>query len=266
MSEAVDYPGLVSDLAAEEAALDGVVAALDGEAWATATAAAGWDVRDTIAHLATAEELAGLALTDPEAFTARLTALLSHLDAAEAAMTARGRERSGPDVLAWWRTERAAVLAALRAHDARDRVPWIAGPMSAASFATARLMETWAHGFDVADALGVVMEPTARLRHVADLGVRTRWFAYAAHGREMPRVDVRVELRAPDGSTWTWGADVGQAVRGDALDFCLVVTQRRHVDDTALTVTGDAAREWMSITQAFAGPPSTVARGRGMGA
>ena len=40
---------------------------------------------------------------------------------------------------------------------------------------------------------------------------------------------------------------------GTALDFCLVVTQRRHVDDTALQVTGGTARGWLTIAQAFAG-------------
>jgi uncharacterized protein (TIGR03084 family) len=62
---------------------------------------------------------------------------------------------------------------------------------------------------------------------------------------------------APSGAdTWTWGdPSAANTVRGPALDFCLVVTQRRHVDDTALDVQGDAAREWISIAQAFAGPP-----------
>ena len=73
---------------------------------------------------------------------------------------------------------------------------------------------------------------------------------------QVPERDVRVELAAPDGSTWTWGPeDAADVVRGDALDFCLVVTQRRHPADTALVVEGPAAEEWMGIAQAFAGPP-----------
>jgi hypothetical protein len=39
------------------------------------------------------------------------------------------------------------------------------------------------------------------------------------------------------------------------VDFCLLVTQRRHLADTAVVVEGDAARQWISIAQAFAGPP-----------
>jgi uncharacterized protein (TIGR03084 family) len=69
-------------------------------------------------------------------------------------------------------------------------------------------------------------------------------------------VPVRVELAGPSGQHWTWGEDgAADAVRGPAFDFALVVTQRRHPDDTALEVTGPVATEWMSIAQAFAGPP-----------
>ena len=127
--------------------------------------------------------------------------------------------------------------------------------MSAASSLTARLMETWAHTQDIADALGVTREPTARLRHVAHIGVGARAFSYAARGRPCPATPVRVELTAPDGAVWTWGpADAADRVTGPALDFCLLVTQRRHRDDLALAVDGPAARQWMAIAQAFAGP------------
>ena len=133
--------------------------------------------------------------------------------------------------------------------------------MALSSFATARLMETWAHGQDVADALGVRREPTSRLRHIAHIGVRTRGFAYALRDKPVPEGDVRVELDAPDGSTWTWGsADAADRVTGPALDFCLVVTQRRHVADTAVKADGPLAEEWLSIAQAFAGSPGAGRR------
>jgi len=249
--------GLLGDLDAEQAALDRAVADLDGSGWDAATPAAGWDVRDTVAHLAVSEELARVALTDEDAFAARLADLVVDFDATEAALTERGRSIPGPEVLAWWRKARAGTLDALRDRDPRDRVPWIAGPMSVLSFATARLMETWAHGEDVRDALGIPSEATARLRHVADLGVRTRPFAYTVRGRTMPDTAMRVELAGPDGAKWTWGDEAtADVVRGSALEFCRVVTQRRHPDDTSLEVRGDAARDWISIAQAFAGPPT----------
>jgi len=121
--------------------------------------------------------------------------------------------------------------------------------------ATARLMETWAHGQDVADALGVTREPAMRLRSVAHIGVRTRNFAYSVRGKTPPAEEFRVELTAPDGSLWTWGpADAAQRVTGPAVDFCLLVTQRRHPDDLAVRAQGQDAAEWLTIAQAFAGP------------
>jgi uncharacterized protein (TIGR03084 family) len=258
---AVDFPALVADLADEEDALDRLVDGLDAAAWATPTAAPGWDVRATVAHLAGAEALAAVALTEPDRFAARVAA--ARADAQSPA--AQSPAAQSPDaVLARWRSERGRVLDALAVAAPRERFPWIAGDMSAVSFATARLMETWAHGVDVAAALGLPYPATARLRHVAELGVRTRAFSLAAHGStaDAPGDDVRVELVGPDGERWVWGASDTQVVRGRALDFCLVVTQRRHVADSGLAVTGDAARAWMAVAQAFAGPPTTAPRGR----
>jgi uncharacterized protein (TIGR03084 family) len=128
--------------------------------------------------------------------------------------------------------------------------------MSALSFLSARLMETWIHGQDVADALGVERVPTARLRHVAHIAVRARAFNHAQHGLPAPSSEVRVELVAPDGAVWSWGPeDAADRVSGDAVDFCLVATQRRHRADTDLRAEGAAAEEWLGIIQAFAGPP-----------
>jgi uncharacterized protein (TIGR03084 family) len=249
-----DYPGLLGDLAAEEASLDRVVADLDAGGWATATPADGWDVRDSVAHLAFTEDLARAALTDEEEFGRRRQALVDAADPDEVLVGA-GRSMTGPAVLGWWRDARAAALRHLGAHEARDRLPWIAGPMSAMSFATARLMETWAHGQDVRDALGLEPDVTARLRHVADLGVRTRPYAYGARGVDVPAADVRVELVGLDGDQWVWGPEgVDDVVRGPGLDFCLVVTQRINPADTALEISGRWASDWLGIAQAFAGP------------
>ena len=122
--------------------------------------------------------------------------------------------------------------------------------------ATARLMETWAHGLDVADTLGITRPATARLRSIAHIGVRTRDFAFALHGLTPPAEPFRVELRAPDGSTWTWGPDdAAQRVTGSAEDFCMLVTQRRPRAALDVQVVGDDAEKWLPIAQAFAGPP-----------
>ena len=122
--------------------------------------------------------------------------------------------------------------------------------------ASARIMETWAHGQDVADALGITREPTQRLRHVAHIAVAARGYAFTMNGRQPPEVPIRVELVAPDGATWTWGpADAPERVSGPALDFCLLATRRRHRDDLSVKAKGANAEAWLDIAQAFAGPP-----------
>jgi uncharacterized protein (TIGR03084 family) len=134
-------------------------------------------------------------------------------------------------------------------------LPWFGPGMSAASMVTARIMETWAHGEDIADALGVVRPPTQRLRHVAHIAVATRGYAFGMNGLTPPDEPIRVELTAPDGSLWAWGPeDAAELVTGPALDFCLLATQRRHRDDLAVRTSGAHADKWLDIAQAFAGP------------
>ncbi|MPY93220.1 MAG: TIGR03084 family protein [Acidimicrobiia bacterium] len=243
---------ICEDLAAEHAALDAVVADLDETGWATPTPAAGWDVKDTILHIHAADGMALLAVKDPAAFEDAKVALLggASLDGwfVDAATT------SGAEVLARWRADREGMLAAFRPLGPKDRVPWFGPSMSALSFATARLMETWAHGHDVATALGRELPVTDRLRHVCHIGVTTRGWSYVNRGETVPEGDVRLELVAPSGQTWTWGPDgAGSTVSGTALEFALVATQRRHLSDTALLVEGELARDWLDRAQAFAG-------------
>ncbi|TFV73755.1 TIGR03084 family protein [Blastococcus sp. CT_GayMR20] len=251
-----DRAALLDDLAAEGDALDAVVAELEDTAWLAPTPAEGWTVAFQIAHLHWTDQQALLAATDPEAFAAALAAagdaLATHVDDA-----AREGAATGPEQLVErWRAGRAALSEALAAVPDGARIPWFGPPMAAASMATARLMETWAHGMDVTDALGLPPTVSARLRHVAHLGIRTRDFAFAQHGLTPPAEPFRVELTAPDGSLWTWGPeDADQRVTGPALDFCLRVTRRRHRADLALEATGPDADRWLDLAQAFAGPP-----------
>ena len=249
---------LCDDLAAEHAALDARVARLDEAGWSTPTPAEGWLVRDQIAHLACSDESARLAASDGEAFLEREAILSQEFRQQRQDAAARRPPR---ELLESWRAGRAAMLEALRRLGARTRLPWFGPPMSALTFATARLEETWAHGQDVADALGVEPVATDRLRHVAHLGVLTRAYSFTNQGRPAPHADVRVELTSPSGQRWTWGpVEAGDRVTGPVLDFCLVVTRRRHVADTDLAVEGPVASTWMEIAQAFAGPPGSGRR------
>jgi uncharacterized protein (TIGR03084 family) len=247
---------ICADLQAEHEALDVIVGGLDASGWDVPTPAEGWAVRDQISHLAYFDGTAVLAATDPDRFADHLAVALGDLEGAITEPVRRGRAMAPEELLAWWRAGRVELLDALRPLDPGARLPWYGPPMAARSFATARLMETWAHGQDVVDALGASRPPTDRLRHIAHIGVRTRSFSYAVRGMAAPEGDVRVELTPPaGGEPWTWGDSATDRVRGPALDFCLLVTQRRHRDDTALEVTGPMAAEWMGIAQAFAGPP-----------
>jgi uncharacterized protein (TIGR03084 family) len=240
---------LLADLAAEGAALDDVVSVLAPADWARPTPAAGWTIAHQVAHLAWTDEVALLAATDPAAF---------------ADLPADGGDRGAAapqppeELLDRWRGGRQRLAAALAAAAEGTRLPWFGPPMSVASMATARLMETWAHGVDVRDALGRPLEESSRLDHVAHLGVRTRSFAFAAHGLPAPTAPVRVELTRADGSRWTDGPDdAAQRVTGRQLDFCLRVVQRRPRAVLDLTAVGPDADRWLDVAQAFAGAPGS---------
>jgi len=249
---------LAADLAAESAVTRGLVAGLDEAGWHTPTPAAGWDIADQISHLAYFDEVTVQSALDPEQFKAELADAEASGGINPDTIAIRFRDRSGAQLLDWFDTARAGLIGTFQGLDPRARLPWFGPPMSAASSLTARIMETWAHTQDIADALGVTREPTDRLRHVAHIGVGARAFSYAVHGKSAPAVEIRVELTSPDGAVWTWGAaEAENRVTGPALDFCLLVTQRRRRDDLTLAIEGPAAIEWMAIAQAFAGAAGT---------
>jgi uncharacterized protein (TIGR03084 family) len=248
--------GVLADLAAEGARLDALVADLHSADWHLPTPARGWDVATQIAHLAWTDEAARAAATDKGRWDSLVVEALA--DPAHtvdrAALT--GGVAAPSVILARWRTARSRLAETLRVHPAGQRIPWYGPPMSVASMATARFMETWAHSLDVHDALGIEPEVNDRVRHVAHLGVRTRDFAFSVHGLDPPAEEFRVSLTAPSGDVWDWGPeDAAQTVTGPAYDFCLLVTQRVHRADTSLVALGRAAATWLGIAQCFAGLP-----------
>ncbi|MCX5376778.1 TIGR03084 family metal-binding protein [Streptomyces sp. NBC_00091] len=245
-----------ADLREEGRELDSLVGELPVAAWAGPTPAPGWSVAHQIAHLHWTDRAALLSLTDAEGFARMVDEALEAPDSFVDEGAEQGAALAPGELLERWRAGRGALDAALAAAAPDTRFPWYGPPMKAASMASARLMETWAHGQDVADALGVRRTPTARLRHVARIGVRARDYAYAVRGLPAPQGEFRVELTAPGGAqVWAYGpADAPQRVTGPALDFCLLVTQRAHRADLGLTATGPDADRWLGIAQAFAGP------------
>ncbi len=255
-----DLNSLLADLNDEQESLDQRLSQMSDADWDKPTPAEPWSVRDQISHLAFFDEAAALALNEPDAFNDVVASAATDIAGFMQGSLDRGRALSPVAVLGWWRDARRAAASAFASMDASRRVQWFGPPMSPASFVTARLMETWAHGQDIFDAFGEKRLPTPRLKHVAHLGVRARPFSYQARGRQMPDDDVRVELIGPAGELWTWGDSSTNRISGQAVDFCFIVTQRRHPDDTDLNIQGPAATEWMAIAQCFAGPPGSGRR------
>jgi uncharacterized protein (TIGR03084 family) len=247
---------VLDDLLAETAVVQELVADLDDAGIGRPTPAEGWSIRDQLTHLAYFDRTATQAAVDPAAFRRDAEALVAGGTDFPDRIAAEHAALPAEQVRAWLHRTRTEFVTVFRDLDPKARLPWYGPEMSALSSVTARLMETWAHGQDVADALGRRREPTDRLRHIAHLAVRTTGFCFQLNGKPVPSAPIRVEVAAPSGAAWTWGpADAADRVTGSALDFCLVVTQRRHVTDTALAVTGPVATEWIGIAQTFAGAP-----------
>jgi len=249
------------DLLAEYRELDALAASLNAAQWRQPGAFYGWSAWDEIAHLCYFDQTALQSATEPEAFL-RGAQALGALMAAGGHISAVAREQyghlDGPALLAYWRPVHERLAATLAALDPKARLPWYGPPMSARSFATARLMETWAHGQDVWDTVGRIRQPTARLRHIAHIGATTYGWTFVNRGEAVPGPAPHVALSAPDGQTWTWNdPQPDNFVRGSAEDFCLLVTQRRHLDDTALAYSAGPAQMWLAQAQCFAGPPAT---------
>lgn len=253
MSDIVE--SVLADLAAEGDRLEALVADLPEASWRLPTPAAGWDVATQLAHLAWTDEAALAAATDKAAWDALVLDAMTDPEGIVDQAALSGGAVPPVALLTRWRGARTALAEALRSVPDGTKLPWFGPPMSAASMATARFMETWAHSLDVHEALGVEPAATDRIRHVAHLGVRTRDFSFRSHGLTPPTEEFRIELVAPSGEVWLWGPeDAAQRVGGPAEDFCRLVTQRIHRADTDLVATGADAEQWLAIAQAFAGP------------
>lgn len=255
-----------ADLIAEQDALDAVVATLDDDDWSLPTPSPRWTIADQIGHLTFFDGTAAMAITEPDRFRQHLGELMGSMnpDAGDEAMDnatlGDHRAMTPSELLQAWRTNRGVLSEAAAGLADDDRVVWYGPSMGSKSFLTARLMEAWAHGQDIVDTLaraGIDAPPrphTDRLQHIAQLGFITHKWSYINRQMDAPSTPVRVALTSPSGATWTFGPDdAADSITGDAVDFCHVVTQRRHVDDTHLVVVGDVATDWMLKAQAFAG-------------
>jgi uncharacterized protein (TIGR03084 family) len=243
---------LVADLAREQLELQADCAGLTADEWLTPTSARGWDVRDTIAHLADTDEIAIDTMDDGPRSLNRFVSLLASAKDVTLWGVLRGRRRSGADVLTWWERISAQACERLGSLETANRVPWGLG-MGRPAFVTARLMETWAHGLDVRAAIGATAVDTDRLRHVAFLATRALPYAYSYAGRPLPETPLRVELELPSGEVWSHGpVDAPDRITGPAGEYCRVFVQRLPASEArGLTATGNGARDALSVARAF---------------
>ncbi len=242
----------------ESAELDALIAGIGPEAWDTPTPALGWSIADQIGHLYWTDAVSVQTIQNDPAFGALLREVATNNDANMLDRVAHELANlPAEELLARWRAGRLALAEALGAADAGTKIAWFGPPMRPITMVTARIMETWAHGLDVFDALGREKPATTALAAVCRIGLRTREFAYKSRSLEMPESEIRVELTMPDGSLIESGPeDAEQRITGTAWAFAAVVTQRRNIADVELCAEGADAAHWMSIAQAFAGMPT----------
>jgi uncharacterized protein (TIGR03084 family) len=246
---------VISDLTADAKEFEGLVSGLAEADWERPTPATGWTVANQVAHLAFVFHLAGTAAGDPDLFTAMIAKVGANFDAAVNGALDDYRADPPEVLLSRWRAERDTAIKALAAVPADQLVPWLVRPLPPAVLGCAGMMELFAHGQDIADALGVTRERTDRLWSVAWFVTLTWDFGYQSRGLTPPDTQFRYELTAPSGAVWEFGpADAEQRITGPAEDFCLLATRRRHRDDLALTATGADADAWLDIAQAYRGP------------
>ncbi|MDQ2849818.1 MAG: TIGR03084 family metal-binding protein [Actinomycetota bacterium] len=258
---------LLDDLRAESIAVRQLVQSLPDADWERSTPALGWNVAHQIGHLAWTDAMSSIAVAtmldagDTAAQHAWRAVVEGAMSAPDTFVNDGATEFAAlppAQLMARWDSERELLHDRLGRVDSAARIPWFGPPMKSTSMATARLMETWAHGLDIADALGVQTFPTDRIRHVCHLGFATRAFAYLGRGMDLPEHDVALDLIGPGGDSWTWGpADAEQRITGTAWDFARVAVRRVHASDTELLATGNDAQTWLGIVQAFAGPPGS---------
>ena len=254
---ALDFAKLLDELRQESEELLACLDGLDAAQWEQPTPAACWAIRDQVSHLAYFDDIAVLAMIDAPAFRRTAEDLVDRGTDFPDIVAAEHRSLSAAELADWFSLSRGKLLTTFADQEPRRRLPWFGPDMSVASSATARLMETWAHGQDVYDALGRPHPPCSGLRSIAHLGVSTFAFSFGLHGRAVPEDPVCVVLDSPDGDdTWVWGPeDAANRVSGPAEDFVAVITQRRHWAGTALRAEGEIASGWLDIAQAFAGAP-----------
>ena len=217
-----------------------------------------WTIHDVVAHLHYSDYLALLAATEPKVFHREVSVIMESMQQGASLMD-HTRDWLTDDlkdagILPRWYSTFCEMVEVFRAAPADARYDWFGPPMGVAMFATARQMETWAHGLSLFDAAGVERQETDRIRNICVIGCKTFAWTFQNRGEAIPGTMPKVTLALPSGALFEEGDGDG-SIDGKAVDFAKVVTQTRNIADVGLTVLGDVANQWMAVAQCFAGPP-----------
>jgi uncharacterized protein (TIGR03084 family) len=248
-----------ADLIAEAEELAGFLQTLAPADWQRPTGFMSWTPWDVVAHLHYFDLVSLASLAGEEVFAAERDALMAAIREGRTNQQL-ARERFGDitpqELMKRWQETCHDMAAQLGESDPKRRLPWFGPDMGVRMFTTARFMETWAHGQEIYDLMGVRRTYTDRIENIVVIGMRTFGWTFANRGEEVPGPPPYVRLEAPSGAIWEYGEPQdAEYVKGLASDFCHVVTQGRNVADTDLQVKGPVATRWMSIAQCFAGGP-----------
>lgn len=261
MASSLELDTIRQDLADEQDTLEQILRDLSPEEWSLPTSCPGWSVADQVGHLSYFDRAAAISIGDPERFGKRVVELVrvsqeEGASGVDELTLSTYREMSPDQLLESWRDTREQLRKMAETLSPEQRIAWYGPPMGALSFLTARLMETWTHAQDIVAAAKARYPVTDRLRHIAHLGYRTRNWSYINRGLSAPETEIFIQLNGPGGENWEYGNPAAPDwVKGNALEFCLVVTRRIGLTETGLTFS-PGAREWLEIAQAFAGPPA----------
>ena len=246
------------DFRAESKALYALLNDVDTDAFDAPTQFKDWTINSVLQHLFFWNQMAGLQLTDEAELTRRLDAVLTAKGGMRTFESDHFNGLAGRELLEQWHGDVDRIADVFANANPKARLKWAGPEMSARSSITARLMETWAHGQEVYDHLGVDRQNEDRIQNIVILGVNTFGWSYKVRRETPPGPLPYLVLNAPSGAVWTYGEDTGSdRISGSAEEFCQVVTQTRNIADTRLSVTGPVATDWMSKAQCFAGSPET---------
>ena len=247
------------DFKAESDALHALLDPLNDADFERQTQFKGWTVNDVLQHLHYFNYAADLSLTDEAGILALLADFRAALEGGESMVAYTDRKLDGIKgraLLALWRDYYTGMTENFLNADPKKRLKWAGPDMSVLSSITARLMETWAHGQEVYDLLGVVRDERDHIKNIVVIGNNTFGWTFANRGEEVPAEKPFLKLTAPSGETWQFNdpSDT-ERIEGSATEFCQVVTQTRNIRDTRLRVVGETANRWMAVAQCFAGAP-----------